>query len=164
MVLNIPALSNGQNGENQLLFFTMQYDFDMDKRIRRNLQRLIDTYDQGNQSAFARRVGLRPTFINGVLGEGRTLGKELIEQICKKLGIDLIEFLMTDKTPIVTTAEEERAVYRARAAGKLGPSVLSRIEAVDEAIIKEAKKNAEPGSEGTKGGVPGSGHRKRRAS
>ena len=158
MFATIPKLANIQKGGNILCFCPMQ-KIDTDSLIRENLRRLIDHYDGGNQSAFARRFDLKASFINGVLAGDRTLGKGIIEAICEKLKIEPAEFFRTDKTPIATSEQEELAIFQMREAVELG--IAGQIEAVTKAIIEEAKKKGGSGGKSASKGVP---RRSRKAS
>jgi len=132
-MITLPFPWNCQNSGNAIVFLTMQ-DWDTDELIRKNLQRLIDKYDAGNQSAFSRRFGFKASYINGILAGDRSLGKPNLEVICKKLGIHPSEFFKSE-----STVREEQAAYRFKEAQSLG--VDEQVRVVVDAIIEQAKKN-----------------------
>lgn len=154
----ISFLSNSQNGLDAICLHSMK-PMDFDERIRHNLRRLIKHYDNGNQSAFARRFGLKPSFVNGVLNGKRAIGKGIIELICNKLKVDISELTMPEEPKWAATVHEERAIYSSREGEKLG--IINQIEAVTQAMIDQAKKNTGPGIEGKAGGLPRSRNKQR---
>ena len=151
IMLSIPLLSNSQNGINRICSCIMRTQ-DFDERVRHNLRRLIDKYDGGNQSAFARRFDIKPSFINGVLNKKRAIGKGIIESICNKLDVDISELTLPENPTWPASVHEERAVYQAREAEKLG--VITQVEAVTQAIISEGKKKEVADRAGKTVGVP----------
>ncbi len=132
-------------------------------RIGRNLKRLRMSRGLTQDQLGAM---LKPISVDGshiaAIESGKGVSDEVLARLCNALKADTWEFHLTEKTPIVKDAAEQQDLFRRREARAVG--VAEDTAGYETYKIKEAKKKESLGSEGSKSGVPGSGHRKRRAS
>jgi transcriptional regulator with XRE-family HTH domain len=114
---------------------------DIDALIRKNLRRLIVQAGYKKQNEFAVFVGVDAAYINNVLQERRSLGKDVMERICRAMKIQPWEFYVDESTPVVLDDLEHRAVELIRAARPLGVAeeILRRDHGTAEKNISSVK-------------------------